>query len=141
MRRYRLRALVKFDPAARGDRAPDFPSRTGTLTIHPCCLLQPLSHRGYFPAVITRDENPALLQSSEYAVVTIALADGEAEAYFAPGQGFTIWADGMVDNTIRAEGMIGYGVICSPESALVTFGEGGRRGGQPVRRSAALIRR
>jgi len=27
-------------------------------------------------------------------MMTIALADGEAEAFFAVGQGFTIWADG-----------------------------------------------
>ena len=34
----------------------------------------------------------------------MALADGEAEALFAPGQRFTIWADGVVDRTIRPEG-------------------------------------
>jgi hypothetical protein len=39
-----------------------------------------------------------------HAAVTVALADGEAEAYFAPAHGFTIWADDVVDRTIRAPG-------------------------------------
>ena len=54
--------------------------------------------------------------------MTISLADGEAEAFFAPRQCFTIWADGTVGRTIRAEGLIGYGVIScqtSPPSAGV----------------------
>src|SRR2546427_286532 len=38
-------------------------------------------------------------------------AAGEAEALFAPGQRFTIWADAVVDRTIRPEGLVGYGVI------------------------------
>jgi hypothetical protein len=48
------------------------------------------------------------------AVVSVALADGEAVAFFAPGQHFTIWADAVIGQTIRADGMIGYGVISSP---------------------------
>jgi hypothetical protein len=73
-------------------------------------------------------------------MVTIALADGEAGAYFAPGQGFTIWADAIAGRTIRAEGMIGYGVICGPESPPVTADNGGLRAGRPAPRSAAWIR-
>ncbi len=73
-------------------------------------------------------------------MVTVALADGEAEAYFAAGQGFTVWADGVVDHTIRAEGMIGYGVICGSQSPPVTVSDRGQRGSRPPRRSASLIR-
>jgi hypothetical protein len=56
------------------------------------------------------------LQPGGRVVVTIALADGEAEALFAPGQRFTIWADAVVDRTIRPEGLVGYGVICGREA-------------------------
>ena len=51
-------------------------------------------------------------------MMTIALADGEAEAFFAPGQCFMIWADGTVGRTIRAEGLVGYGVISCRTSPL-----------------------
>jgi hypothetical protein len=94
-----------------------------------------LSCREYFPAAISRDQRLPSLQPDEHAVVTITLADGEAEAYFAPGQGFTIWADGVIDHTIRAEGLIGYGVIRGPESPPVTSDNGGRRESMPARRS------
>jgi hypothetical protein len=57
-------------------------------------------------------------QADGNAVVTVVLADGEAEAYFAAGQDFTIWADGMAGHTIRAEGLVGCGVIFDPESRL-----------------------
>lgn len=115
MRRYRFRALVKFDPVGH----PGPPVRTGIPTAHDCRLLQPFSCHEYFPAVIARDEElPS--QPVGHAVVTIALTAGEAEAFFAPGQGFTIWADGVVDHTIRAQGMIGYGVISGPESTPMT---------------------
>ena len=69
-------------------------------------------------------------QPAGHAAVTVALADGEAEVYFAPAHGFTIWADGVVDRTIRARGVIGYGVIAGPEPAPVTSDDGGRRDGK-----------
>ena len=59
-------------------------------------------------------------------MVTIALADGEAEAHFAAGQRFTIWADGVVDRTIRPEGLVGYGVICARESPPLLSDDRGR---------------
>lgn len=46
-----------------------------------------------------------------FAIVIIALTDGEAEAFFAPRQQFTIWADGVVGHTISFEGLVGHGVI------------------------------
>ena len=141
MRRYRFRALVNFDAAGREGGALGSPGRTGALTTHACCLLQPFYYGEYFPAVIARDGEPPPLQAGGHAVVTIALADGEAEAYFSPGQGFTIWADGVAGHTIRAEGLIGYGVISGPESQHVTADGGGRRDGRSARRSPALIRR
>jgi hypothetical protein len=56
------------------------------------------------------------------AVLTVALADSEAEAFFCPGQCFTIWADGLVGRTVQAMGRVGYGVIArrtSPARAPV----------------------
>ena len=68
--------------------------------------------------MISRDEGLPTPQADGNAVVTIVLADGEAEAYFAAGQDFTIWADGVVGHAIRAEGLAGCGVIFGPESRL-----------------------
>jgi hypothetical protein len=113
VKRYRFRALVTLGPAASAGPARRIPSRMRVLTAHACCLVQPAYHCEYFPAVISRD---AELPLARHAMMTIALTDGEAEALFAPGQRFTIWDDGMVGRTIRAEGLFGYGVIFSPAS-------------------------
>jgi hypothetical protein len=110
VRRYRFRALVTLAPAAREGPAQRLPSRVRALTAHACCLVQPAGHHEYFPAGISWDgELP--LSPAAHAMMTIALAHGEAEAFFASGQCFTIWADGTVGRTIRAEGLVGYGVI------------------------------
>ena len=55
-------------------------------------------------------------------MLTVALADSEAEAFFCPGQHFTVWADGLVGSTVQAMGRVGYGVIArrtSPARAPV----------------------
>jgi hypothetical protein len=118
----------------------------GALTVGACYLLQPLTCGEYFPAMISRYEELQLPQPGGHAVVTIALADGEAEAFFAAGRRFTIWADGVVDHTIRAEGLVGYGVIREPESSLLICGDNGgirettagpARVGRPAAASAA----
>jgi hypothetical protein len=73
------------------------------------------------------------------AVVNVALADGEAEAFFAPGQRFTIWADAVIGHTIRADSMAGHGVISSPVSPPLARAHDGRAA-RPARghRLAAL---
>ncbi len=115
MRQYRFRALITLAPAAGKGPARGLPSRASALTAYACCLLEPFCRREYFPAVISRDEELPR-RPGGHALVTIALADGEAQALFAPGQRFAIWADGVVGRTIRAEGPVGHGVICSRES-------------------------
>ena len=60
------------------------------------------------------------------AILIIALADGEAEALFALGRCFTVWADGTVGRTVRAEGLVGYGVICARESPPLLSDDSGR---------------
>lgn len=135
MRQYRFRALVTLDQAAREGPARRLPGRTHALTTHACCLVQPFCHPGYFPAVIARDEELPLPPRGR-AMMTITLADGEAEAFFAPGKRFTIWADGAVGRTIRGEGLIGYGVISrrtAPSPARADSGIRGRVNG-PRRR-------
>ncbi len=103
MRRHSFRALVRLDPAARADAA-----RCG-LGTRACCLVEP-SRCTYFPAMISLDrEQPA--RTEAHALVTIALRDSEAAAFFAPGQRFTIWADAIVGHTVQARGLVGYGVI------------------------------
>jgi hypothetical protein len=118
VRQYRFRARVTLDTAAREGHARGLTSRMRALAAHDCCLLQPFCYRVYLPAVISPDSELPLQPGgrSSGVVVTIALAGGEAAALFAPGQRFTIWADAVVDRTIRPEGLVGYGVICGREA-------------------------
>jgi len=125
VRQYRFRALITLDAAVREDPARGLPSRMRALTAHHCYLLQPFCYRVYLPAVISPDRGLPL-QPGSRVVVSIALADGEAEALFAPGQRFTIWADAMIDRTIRPEGLVGYGVICARESPPLLSDDSGR---------------
>ena len=126
MRQYRFRVLVTLAPAGRGGPGLRLPNRMRALTAHACCLIQPARHREYFPAVICPDEE--LPPSAAHAMMTIALADGEAEAFFALGRCFTLWADGTVGRTVRAEGLVGYGVICARQSPpLLSNDSGGIR--------------
>ena len=125
MRQYRFRALITLDAAVREGPARGLPSRMRAHTARYCCLLEPFCYRVYLPAVISSDRGLPL-QPGRRVVVTIALADGEAEALFAAGQRFTIWADGVVDRTIRPEGLVGYGVICARESPPLLSDDRGR---------------
>ena len=114
MRRYRFRAQVMLNPAAHAGLARGFPSTTHAPTTQACCLVGPSYHE-YFPAVISRDEELPP-QPGVHVVVTIALTDGEAETYFAPGQRFAIWSDAVVGRTVCADGLAGYGVISRPSA-------------------------
>ena len=125
MRQYRFRALITLDAAVREGPARGLPSRMRAHTARYCCLLEPFCYRVYLPAVISSDRGLPL-QPGRRVVVTIALADGEAEALFGAGQRFTIWADGVVDRTIRPEGLVGYGVICARESPPPLSDDSGR---------------
>jgi hypothetical protein len=117
VRQYRFRALVTSVPEAGEGPAGRLPNPARAPTAYACCLIQPAYHHEYFPAVISRAEEPSLPPAG-HAMMTVALAEGEARAFFAPGQRFTIWADGTVGRTIRAEGLIGYGVISCQTSPL-----------------------
>lgn len=104
MRQYRFMALVMLDPAERGEAARFDPGETQA-----CCLIEP-SYCTYFPAVISVDcEVPS--RAKAHALVTMALSDGEARAFFGPGQRFTIWADAVVGHSVQATGLAGHGVI------------------------------
>lgn len=73
--------------------------------------------------------------------LTMTLASHEAEVYFAPGRGFTIWADAVVHHTVRAEGLIGCGVIRGLESPSVfSRGDGQRKTMSAPGPAAASIR-
>jgi hypothetical protein len=117
VRQYRFRILVTPAPAAREGTAQRLPSRVRALTAYACCLIQPAYHHEYFPAMISWDEELPPSPAA-HAMMIIALADGEAAAFFALGQGFTVWADGTVGRTVRAEGLAGYGVISGQISPL-----------------------
>ena len=114
MRQYRFRAQVMPNPAAHEDLVRGFPSTTRPPTTYACCLIEPSYHQ-YFPAVISRDEELPP-RPGMHVVVMVALTDGEAEAYFAPGRRFTIWFDAVVGHTVCADGLVGYGVISRPSA-------------------------
>lgn len=114
MRQYRFRAQVMSNPAAHEGLVRGLPGKARPATTYSCCLIEP-SYRQYFPAVISRDEElPS--RPGVHVVVTAVLTDGEAEAYFAPGQRFTIWSDAVVGHTVYADGLVGYGVISRPSA-------------------------
>jgi hypothetical protein len=117
VRQYRFRVLVTLAPSAGEGLAQRLPSRVRALTADACCLVQPARHREYFPAVISWDKQLPPSPSAP-AMMIIALADGETAAFFALGRCFTIWADGTVGRTVRAEGLVGYGVISGQISPL-----------------------
>jgi hypothetical protein len=95
--------MVAFDPA--GDSAAGA-YLSGTRS-H--CVIEP-EHREYFPALISCDIQPQPVGGLNI-LLRIALTGTEVDAFFAPGQRFTIWADAIVGRTIRGEGLVGYGVI------------------------------
>jgi hypothetical protein len=103
MRRYRFSALVTVDPAAHRMAWRDARRTPACYLVEPCC-------RMYFPALIAPDDELSARPAIR-TVVSIALADGEAEAFFAPGQRFTIWADAIIGPAIRAHSRAGSGVI------------------------------
>jgi len=120
MMRYTFRALITLSPVPE-DPAPCCPGRAHAFPARGCYLIQPFSCHQYLPAMISLDERVPVGAGGP-AVLTVALADGEAEAFFYPGQCFTIWADGLVGHTVRAMGRVGYGVIArraSPARAPV----------------------
>lgn len=104
MRQYKFKALVILDHAARQDTAQCALGESWS-----CCVVEP-SYCAYFPALISL-EAAMPLQAKAHALVTIALNDREAGAFFAPGQRFTIWSDAVVDHSIQAVGLAGHGVI------------------------------
>jgi hypothetical protein len=114
VRQYRFLAQVMSNPAAHVGLVRGLPGTTRPGRTRTCCLIEP-SYRRYFPAVISRDEEfPP--RPGVHVVVTAVLTDGEAEAYFAPGQRFTIWSDAVVGHTVCADGLVGYGVISRPSA-------------------------
>ena len=116
MKPYTFRALITLSPKVPEDPAPCRPGRAHARAAHGCYLIQPFSCHEYLPAMISLDEGvPA--SPGGHALLTVALADSEEEAFFGPGQHFTIWADGLVGSTVQAVGRVGYGVIARRTSA------------------------
>lgn len=96
MRQFRFRALVTIEswaPARHGQDSRELDSSaTHALMIHARRSGQPSCSK-YFPAAISRDDGQPL-EPGERQVVTITIADDEAELFLAPGKPFTIWGGG-----------------------------------------------
>jgi hypothetical protein len=133
VRQYRFWAVIRLDAGARQGPARGCRGLR-PVAAHACYLVEPACCHDYFPAVIVWDEEPPR-QPRGQAVVTIALADSEAEAFFSPGQQFTVWADVIVGRTLRAEGRVGDGVITRrmPPPAARAGDEIHRRAAEPDR--------
>jgi hypothetical protein len=119
---YTFSAAIALCPEMREDTAHRRPDETRALAAHACYLIQPRSLHAYFPAMISLAEGLPVPPGG-HVVLSMVLSDSEAEAFFAPGEHFTIWADGIVGDTIRVEGRIGYGVISrrtEPRPALAS---------------------
>lgn len=129
MRQYTFSALVVLDPAAREEAAGCDPGG-----IQACCLVEP-SYRRYFPAVISLGRGVPS-RARAHALVTVALYDSEAGAFFAPGQRFTIWADAVIGHSVQAAEPAGCGVISCCVSLPVPRAFRGRA----ARRAANLER-
>ena len=108
VKQHRFRALITLGPAAGENAARGDLGRT-----HACCLVQPC-HGTYFPAVISPAGEQLATRALLRVTLSAALATGEAEAFFAPGQRFTVWADAVVGHAIQADRLIGQGIIASP---------------------------
>ena len=91
--------------------------------------------RIYLPAVIWGLKS-SLRGQAMSAVLSLALADGEAEDYFGVGQSFTIWSDVLVGDSIRGEGLVGQGAV----SALESSSPAGRQCRSHARAAAAVGR-
>jgi hypothetical protein len=129
VKQHRFRALILLGPAAGENAARGHLGRT-----HASCLVQPC-HGTYFPALISPEEE-VTARAAIPALISTPLADGEAEAFFAPGQRFTIWADAVVGHAIHADRLIGQGIIACPV-AVPLSGAHGRVDGKaagPARR-------
>ena len=130
VKQHRFRALITLGPAAGENAAQGHLGRT-----HTCCLVQPC-HGTYFPALISPEEE-VTARATIPAVISTPLADGEAEAFFAPGQQFTIWADAVVGHAIHADRLIGQGIIAYPLAVPLSRAHGYKVDGKaadPARR-------
>lgn len=125
MRIYTFSVLITFDVAAHGGAAGGHVDGTRTRCVAQAC------HRQYFPGILSRDEQPRPAPAV-HARLSVALNDGEAEAFFTPGRRLTIWADAIVGTTICGDGFVGYGVIESHKSSAPPVAGAGR-----TQRSAA----
>jgi len=100
---------VTLDPAANRSAARGYVDGTRTR-----CVVE-VSGATYLPGRLSSTETPRPRSVAE-AVLTTLMADGEAKDYFAAGQRFTIWADVIVGDRVRGDGLIGWGTVCGAES-------------------------
>jgi hypothetical protein len=84
-----FRALIALDAEAPGHGVGQYASPTHALMLRAARLSLPACHR-LFRAEVCWDDHQ-LLKPGDRAVVTIELADDDAEMYFAAGHRFTIW--------------------------------------------------
>jgi hypothetical protein len=111
VRAHEFRAVIAFDPSAHEHAVRRFRQAGQTE-----CVVEPRGGQ-CLPAVISLWWSPPPM-SAGHIIVRVHLLTGEAEAYFAAGHPFDVWADAIVDDrAIRGERILGHGVIVSKKSA------------------------
>jgi hypothetical protein len=116
VRQHEFRATVGLDPSARADAVHRLLEITGTQ-----CVFHP-SGAGWFPAAICVRRSPPQGRQAG-TVARVQLRAGEAGAFFATGQPFTLSADAIVDDeTIRGKVLTGDGVITGREPEVPQTG-------------------
>ena len=89
MRQYKFTAVVTLDPGPE-EPAGRYPSVTHPVMVRCGNLRWPLVRR-YFPALIWRTDGQPLRPGDTNVIVTIAITDDGARAYFDCGQQVTLW--------------------------------------------------
>lgn len=94
MHQFRFRALIALDAAVPGRGVGHYTSPTHALMLRAACLRPPAHHRLFRAKICWADHHA--LKPGDRAVVTITVADDDAEMFFAAGQRFTIWNGGDI---------------------------------------------
>ncbi len=85
-----FRALITLSPKVPEDPAPCGPGRAHALAARGCYLIQPFFCHGYLPAMTSLDEGVPV-SPERHAMLSVALADSEEEAFFGPASTSRYW--------------------------------------------------
>jgi hypothetical protein len=92
------------------------------ITMQTHCVIETAGGT-YLPAMLSPIAERAC-ETAVAAVLSVVLADGEADELLSVGQQFTIWADVMVGDTLCGIDRIGVGVVSAGQPGGVWPAQG-----------------